>query len=86
MIKKDPSKEPVTMERFDKFSRDVDKRFNDLQKEFSTSLNGVKDILAQHSKALLSIENTMKFYGDMYKLNRDSIEKLDVRVTALERV
>lgn len=33
-------------------------------------------ILNQHTRTLLSIEQTIKIYGDMYQLNKENIEKL----------
>ena len=46
-------------------------------KIFRKEMVGVKS-------ALLSIEATLKFYGDMHQLNKENIDKLDTRVTNLE--
>jgi len=43
-----------------------------------------KDVLNKHSQTLVGIENTLSFYGDMYKINRDGIQTLDKRITVLE--
>ena len=59
--------------------------------EHSKILNEHSRILNEHSKTLvghsgyfISIENTLKFYGDMYKMNRDQILGLSNRVDVLE--
>jgi archaellum component FlaC len=44
----------------------------------------VKTTLNQHSSALFSIESTLKFYGDVYKANKEGVERLDRRVSVLE--
>lgn len=80
MVKDDLNKNPVTLGQFKQFQKGVNRRFDKVHEE----ITGLKIILNHHTKALLSIENTMKFYGDMYKANRDSNENLDKRVTALE--
>jgi archaellum component FlaC len=45
-----------------------------------------KNEFGKHSKTLIGIENTLNFYGDMYKFNKDSINTLEKRVTVLEAV
>jgi hypothetical protein len=73
MMKDNSNEKLVTLDKFTQFQRAVDSNFKE-----------IKIILTEHTDALLSIENTMKFYGDMYKINKEGIEKLDHRVTALE--
>jgi hypothetical protein len=62
------------------------------QQEFKNFRSEVRKTLAEHSRVLdqhtgtlMSIEETLKFYGDMYQVNKESIEKLDKRVGILER-
>jgi hypothetical protein len=43
-----------------------------------------KDELNKQSQTLIGIENTLNFYGNMYKINEDGIHSRDKRVTALE--
>ena len=40
--------------------------------------------LDNHTEALISIEDTLKGYGDMYEVNKDKIKNLDKRVTVVE--
>lgn len=40
--------------------------------------------LDNHTKSLVSIEDTIKGYGDMYKVNKEKSEELDERVTVIE--
>jgi len=42
------------------------------------------DKLDNHTEALMSIETTLKGYGDMYEVNKDKIEDLDERVATVE--
>ena len=53
---------PVTLTQFQQFQSEVNINFSDIKK-----------ILSQHTRGLLSIENTMKVYGDMYQLNKDNV-------------
>ena len=80
MLKENSNKNPVTQGQFNRFQQDVCCNFNGVR----SSIKEIKKILIQHTTALLSIENTMKFYGDMYKINKEGIERLDHRVTVLE--
>lgn len=45
-----------------------------------------KDELNKQSQTLIGIENTLTFYGDMYKINKDGIQALDKRITVLESI
>lgn len=58
--------------------------FNEFKKEVREELKEIRKVLAQHSYALLTIENTLKFYGDIFKINKENNERLDKRVTVLE--
>ena len=63
-----------------KFQQD----FLSFRHEMSEFRKETKDELNKHSQTLISIENTLGFYGDMYKINKDGIHTLDKRVTVLE--
>jgi hypothetical protein len=63
-----------------KFQQD----FLAFRQEMSEFRKETKDELNKHSKALVGIENTLNFYGDMYKINKDGIQTLDKRITILE--
>lgn len=54
------------------------------QKDMNSFRDKTNETLAQHSHALISIEDTINIYGDMYKLNKDNIKTLNERVTVLE--
>lgn len=54
------------------------------QKEMSVFRDKTNDTLLNHSRALISIEDTIKVYGDMYELNKDGIKAINERVTVLE--
>ena len=62
----------------------LQEEFKEFRKEFNEFKIEVKETLVQHSHALVSIESTLKIYGDMYDANRVNIEKLDKRVSTLE--
>ena len=53
-------------------------------KQFKAFQKEVRDNFKLVFKALTSIEATMKFYGDMFQVNKENIEKLDVRITKVE--
>lgn len=38
----------------------------------------------EHTHSLLTIEDTIGYYADMYKINKDDIKQLNSRVTVLE--
>ncbi len=43
------------------------------------------DKLDTHTESLMSIEATLKGYGDMYEVNKVKIEDVDTRVTKIEK-
>ncbi len=47
-------------------------------------LSAVNDKLDTHTTSLVVIEDTLKGYGDMYKVNKDKSNELDERVTVIE--
>lgn len=54
-------------------------------------LNSHSDLLQKHSKkldsnttSLVNIENTIKGYADMYKVNKEKNEELDEKVKAIQ--
>ena len=63
-----------------KFQQD----FLSFRHEMSEFKKDTKDELNNLSQTLLGIENTLSFYGDMYKINKDGIQALDKRVMLLE--
>jgi hypothetical protein len=74
MVRNNLIKNLVTLGKFKQFQQNVDNNFKEIKK-----------ILGQHTNALLSIENTMKLYGDMYQVNKESIDRLNIRMESLER-
>lgn len=40
--------------------------------------------LEKHGESLITIESTIKIYGDMYKLNNDDMKKLQKRLETVE--
>jgi uncharacterized membrane-anchored protein YhcB (DUF1043 family) len=80
MIKNKSTEDYVTSKQFNQFQSSVNKEFRNIDTRFDE----VRHTLDRHTAALLSIENTMKFYGDMYQMNKDSIDKLNNRVLLLE--
>ena len=44
----------------------------------------INDKLDIHTASLVTIENTLEGYADMYKVNKDKIEELNGRVDAVE--
>ena len=85
MVKNDLNENPVTLGQFKQFQQDVNNNFKKVRNEMRNSIKEIKVILGQHTHALLSIENTMKIYGDMYQINKDSIDRLNIRMDSLER-
>jgi hypothetical protein len=70
---------------------DLDKKITKFQQDFLSfrhEMSGfrkeTKDEFNKQSQTLIGIENTLSFYGDMYKINKDGIQTLDKRVTVLE--
>lgn len=47
-------------------------------------LNNHTRTLHTHTRSLVTIENTIKGYGDMYKVNKEKNEKLDQRLEKVE--
>ncbi len=58
--------------------------FLSFRHEMSTFRKETKNELNELSQTLRGIENTLNFYGDMYKINKDGVNALDKRVTVLE--
>ncbi len=52
--------------------------------EMNTFRKETQNVLGKQSQALIDIESTLNFYGDMYKINKDGINSLDKRITILE--
>jgi len=60
------------------------KEFNDFRKETNENFNEVYSKLDNHTAAIMSLENTVGFYGDMYKMNKEKIDNHEKRISILE--
>lgn len=49
-----------------------------------TGLERINDKLDANTESVTNIEQTIKVYGDMYKMNNDNAKKLEKRVEKLE--
>lgn len=58
--------------------------FDDFRNETNENFNEVYSKLDNHTAAIMSLENTVGFYGDMYKMNKDKIENHEKRINILE--
>ncbi|MFZ2664589.1 MAG: hypothetical protein WAX66_04470 [Patescibacteria group bacterium] len=77
----------ITFSKFYKEFKLFKKEFillKDDMKGVKTNVLEVKEILSQHTLALLNIENINQVYRDMYQINREDIKKLDSRTAILE--
>lgn len=52
--------------------------------EHSAKLDAHTAKLDNHTASLVTIEDTLKGYGDMYKVNKDESNELNERVTVIE--
>jgi len=78
----------VSKKEVEKHFKEVDEHFKEIDKRFEQvddNFKEIRKILAQHTRALLSIENTMKIYGDMYQVNKDGVSNLNTRVARVEQ-
>lgn len=66
----------VMNEKLDKHTDILDRHTNILNKHTET--------LGSHTASLVIIEDTLKGYGDMYKVNKAKTEDLDARVGIIE--
>ena len=64
--------------------RDFRKEFNCFRNETNENFNEVYSKLDNHTAAIMSLENTVGFYGDMYKMNKDKIDNHEKRISVLE--
>ncbi|HPD73966.1 MAG TPA: hypothetical protein P5014_01850 [Patescibacteria group bacterium] len=62
----------------------LQKEFRDFRKETNENFNEVYSKLDNHTASLISLENTVGFYGDMYKMNKDKIDNHEKRISVLE--
>ena len=60
------------------------KEFYEFRNETTYNFNEVYSKLDNHTVAIMSLENTIGFYGDMYKMNRDKIDNHENRISILE--
>ena len=94
MVKNDINENPVTSGQFKEFQSYVEKAFRQHTKLFAAinktlqqhtkNFQEINKTLKLHTSSLVSIENTMAFYGYMYQMNKEGLEKLNVRVEKLE--
>ena len=64
----------------DEFKKLLDKALKPIKK----TLTSQSDDLAILRSSVVSIEETNKVYGDMYKINDDNVRKLEKRIEPLE--
>ena len=62
----------------------LQKEFRDFRNETNENFNEVYSKLDNHTAAIMSLENTIEFYGDMYKMNNEKIDNHDKRISILE--
>ena len=62
----------------------LQKEFRDFRNETNNNFNEVYLKLDNHTAAIISLENTVGFYGDMYKMNKDKIDNHEKRISVLE--
>ncbi|MBP7785826.1 hypothetical protein KA062_01030 [Patescibacteria group bacterium] len=62
----------------------LQKEFRDFRNETNENFNEVYSKLDNHTASLISLENTIGFYGDMYKMNKEKIDNHDKRISILE--
>ena len=62
----------------------LQKEFRDFRKETNENFNEVYSKLDNHTAAIMSLENTVGFYGDMYKMNKEKIDNHEKRIAVLE--
>jgi chromosome segregation ATPase len=60
------------------------KEFKDFRDETDENFNEVYSKLDNHTAAIMSLEKTIGFYGDMYKMNKEKIDNHDKRISILE--
>ena len=55
--------------------------FHEFRNETKENFNEVYSKLDNHTAAIMSLENTVGFYGDMYKMNKDKIDNHEKRIS-----
>ncbi|MBW6441706.1 hypothetical protein K0B04_02235 [Patescibacteria group bacterium] len=60
------------------------KEFYEFRNETTENFNEVYSKLDNHTVAIMSLENTIGFYGDMYKMNKEKIDNHENRISILE--
>ena len=58
--------------------------FNSFRNETNENFDEVYSKLDNHTAAIMSLENTVGFYGDMYKMNKEKIDNHEKRISVLE--
>ena len=58
--------------------------FYEFRNETTDNFNEVHSKLDNHTVAIMSLENTIGFYGDMYKMNKEKIDNHENRISILE--
>jgi len=69
---------------FKKELKNFRKEFDDFRNETTQNFNEVYSKLDNHTVAIMSVENTIGFYGDMYKMNKEKIDNHENRISILE--
>jgi len=64
--------------------KDFKKEFKRFRNETHENFNEVYSKLDNHTAAIMSLENTIGFYGDMYKMNKEKIDNHEKRISILE--
>jgi len=90
-FKKDLSDIKIDFNVFKDHVKDFKNEFNGLKQEFrdfrnetTENFEEVYSKLDNHTAAIMSLENTVGFYGDMYKMNREKIDNHEKRISFLE--
>lgn len=62
----------------------VEQKIQSALEPIHQKLDDHSDKLDNHTASLVTIENTLKGYSDMYEINKDKTRDLDERVTVIE--
>lgn len=57
----------------------------DQQSVMNGKLDQLQETLDSHTASLIEIENTLKAYADMYKINGDHIKRINKRTSKIEK-
>lgn len=71
-------------ENLSKLIINLQKEFRDFRNETNENFDEVYSKLDNHTASLMSLENTIEFYGDRYKMNKEKINNHEKRISILE--